>query len=116
MVAGAIVWTVENAWPFLLAAFGIYAVVMMVKGAREALRPVALPALDAAKLSDERTRTVRMTDAEREQVAQTLRAAGTDGRLDLDELEERVAKAYGAKTWADVAPLLEDLGLVPAQA
>lgn len=110
-IAGTIVWTIEHAWPFLLAALGIYTLAMIIKDAKKATKPIALPALDAAKLSDEQNRTVRMTDAEREQVAQTLRAAGTDGRLDLDELEQRVAKAYGAKTWADVTPLLEDLAV-----
>lgn len=59
---------------------------------------------------DDQRRALRMTDAEREQVAQALRAAGADGRLSISELDERLSAAYAARKWADAAPLLEDLG------
>lgn len=41
---------------------------------------------------------VRVSDAEREHVATTLRLAHTEGRLTLDELEERLGEAYRART------------------
>jgi hypothetical protein len=53
---------------------------------------------------------LRASDADREAVAARLRDAETDGRLDTDELEDRLAKAYAAKTFGDLAPLTADLG------
>ncbi|HWM09894.1 MAG TPA: DUF1707 domain-containing protein [Solirubrobacteraceae bacterium] len=49
------------------------------------------------------------SDPEREVVADALRAAGVEGRLDAVELEERLGAAYGARTRADLLPLLADL-------
>jgi hypothetical protein len=56
------------------------------------------------------------SDAERERAAESLRAHAADGRLDHDELEERLGRAYGARTRAELAPLLADLPVVPAPA
>lgn len=55
----------------------------------------------------------RLADAEREQAAQELRHALDDGRLTLDEYDERVQKAYAAGTAGELRPLLKDL-LAPA--
>ena len=52
---------------------------------------------------------VLASDPEREVVAEALRAAATEGRLDAVELEERLGLAYGARTRADLLPLLADL-------
>lgn len=52
---------------------------------------------------------VRVSDAEREEVAQRLRAAATDGRLTLAEADERQALAYAAQFHHDLAPLSADL-------
>jgi hypothetical protein len=52
---------------------------------------------------------VRASDAEREQMAQILRAAMTEGRLDLAEGEERLAAAYAATFRDELAPLAVDL-------
>jgi hypothetical protein len=49
------------------------------------------------------------SDAERERAAETLRAHAADGRLDHDELEDRLGRAYGARTRGELAPLLADL-------
>jgi uncharacterized protein DUF1707 len=57
---------------------------------------------------------LRASDADREAVATQLRAAGADGRLDPDELEERLGQAYAAKTFGDLAPLTADLAPPPA--
>jgi hypothetical protein len=52
---------------------------------------------------------IRASDAEREAVAERLRAHGAAGRLDVDDLEERVGAAYAAATRGELARLLEDL-------
>jgi hypothetical protein len=57
-------------------------------------------------------RPIRASDQERESVVDVLRDAFTDGRLTLDEFEERTAAAYAAKTWAQLRELTSDL---PAQ-
>ena len=53
--------------------------------------------------------TQRASDAEREVVAERIRAAAGDGRLDHDELEERLEAAYGARTVGELATLTDDL-------
>ena len=51
----------------------------------------------------------RAGDAEREQAAEKLRVAAGEGRIDLAELEERLERAYHAKTYAELDALLADL-------
>ena len=48
-------------------------------------------------------RPIRASDNERESVVDVLRDAYTDGRLTLDEFEERTSAAYASKTWATCA-------------
>ena len=52
---------------------------------------------------------VRASDPERERVVEALRAHAAAGRLDPDELEERLGRAYAARTRADLVPLVADL-------
>jgi Domain of unknown function (DUF1707) len=52
---------------------------------------------------------MRASDADRERVAEVLRAAAGDGRLNLEELEERLHAAYTARTYAQLEPLTRDL-------
>jgi hypothetical protein len=54
---------------------------------------------------------LRVSDAERHQVAEVLRRAAGDGRLDMDELEERLEATFAAKTYGDLEPLVVDLPL-----
>ena len=54
-------------------------------------------------------RQLRVSDSEREAVAEQLRVAAGDGRLDLDELEERITAVYSAKTYAELEPITRDL-------
>lgn len=54
-------------------------------------------------------RQLRVSDHDREQVAEQLRQAAGDGRLTLDELDDRLAQAYAAKTFGDLEPLTDDL-------
>jgi hypothetical protein len=53
--------------------------------------------------------SLRVSDADRDAAAERLRDAAADGRLDPDELEERVAAAYSAKTAGELTVLTEDL-------
>jgi hypothetical protein len=52
---------------------------------------------------------IRISDAERAEVSNALCRHFGDGRLDDDELAERLAGTAAAKTRADLAPLLADL-------
>ena len=56
---------------------------------------------------------MRASDAEREAMADTLRAHAVAGRLDTDELEERLQAAYQARTTAELAQLRRDLPALP---
>ena len=51
----------------------------------------------------------RASDAEREQVVGRLRDASSEGRLTLEELADRTALAYTARSHAELAPLTDDL-------
>ena len=55
------------------------------------------------------TPDVRASDAEREQVAETLRTHAAADRLDPEELEDRLGRAFAASTRADLEPLVADL-------
>jgi Domain of unknown function (DUF1707) len=58
---------------------------------------------------------LRAADSDRQKVAERLRQAAEEGRLDLDEFDGRLARAYGAKTYGELDRLLTDLP-VPAHA
>jgi hypothetical protein len=51
----------------------------------------------------------RISDEERHAVAELLRTAAGDGRIDFEELDERLEATYAAKTYADLIPITEDL-------
>ncbi|NYI07166.1 DUF1707 SHOCT-like domain-containing protein [Allostreptomyces psammosilenae] len=55
----------------------------------------------------------RVSHEEREQVAEVLRIAAGDGRLTLEELDERLEACFSARTYADLSRLVADL---PGQA
>jgi hypothetical protein len=52
---------------------------------------------------------LRISDDDRHRVAEALREAAGEGRLDLEELDERLEAAYAAKVYADLVPILADL-------
>jgi Domain of unknown function (DUF1707) len=56
---------------------------------------------------------IRVGDADREAVASQLREHYADGRLTLDELNERLDQAFAAKTRADLNTVLRDLPHAP---
>lgn len=59
--------------------------------------------------------TLRASDQDREQTATRLRHAAAEGRLPAEELEDRLAGAFSAKTYGELAALVSDLprGLAP---
>ena len=52
---------------------------------------------------------IRVSDAERNEVAERLAAHYSDGRLDQAEFDERVSRAMAAKTRGDLDGLFDDL-------
>jgi hypothetical protein len=52
---------------------------------------------------------LRASDTDRERVAERLRAAAGNGRISMDELEERLDATYAAKTYGELAPITTDL-------
>jgi hypothetical protein len=52
---------------------------------------------------------MRVADADRMQVAQLLTEAAAQGRLQMSEYEQRLAKAYGAQTYGELDRLCADL-------
>jgi hypothetical protein len=52
---------------------------------------------------------LRCSDADREETITRLHQAATEGRLDADELEERVSAAYAAKFCTDLVRLTADV-------
>ncbi|MFF8263948.1 DUF1707 domain-containing protein [Streptomyces virginiae] len=64
-------------------------------------------------MSDERPEKplpeLRASDADRDRVVERLRDAVAEGRLDMDEFEERLEAAYKSRTYAELEPLTADL-------
>lgn len=56
---------------------------------------------------------LRASDADRERIAQVLQDAHADGRLTMEELEERLGVLYSARTLGELAQLTTDL--LPAE-
>jgi hypothetical protein len=56
---------------------------------------------------------MRAADSDRQAVADKLKKAMDEGRLDLAEYDERLQKAYAAKTYGDLEGLLDDLPASP---
>lgn len=54
-------------------------------------------------------RMMRVSHADRDQVVEILRVAAGEGRLEAEELDERVEAALSARTFADFEPLTADL-------
>ena len=53
----------------------------------------------------------RASDADRERAAETLRRAGGAGKLDVDELDQRLDAVYAARTHGELVRLTEDVNL-----
>ncbi|WP_221355851.1 DUF1707 SHOCT-like domain-containing protein [Streptomyces beigongshangae] len=61
---------------------------------------------------------LRASDADRDRVTEVLRDALAEGRLDMEEFEERLEATYKARTYGELEPLTRDLPApgVPAPA
>ena len=53
--------------------------------------------------------TLRASDAEREHHAELLREHAAQGRLTVDELDERLDRVYAARTLGELVPVVADL-------
>lgn len=56
---------------------------------------------------------LRATDDDRDRVVEVLRGAAGDGRLTMEELDERVGAALTARTYGELAALVSDLPAAP---
>jgi hypothetical protein len=54
-------------------------------------------------------RELRASDHDRDRIAEVLRQAAGEGRLTLDELDERLEALYAAKTYGELEPITRDL-------
>ncbi|WP_193374026.1 DUF1707 SHOCT-like domain-containing protein [Nocardiopsis salina] len=52
---------------------------------------------------------MRVSDADRDQVAAVLREAAAEGRITLGELDDRLERTYASQVYADLDPLVADL-------
>ena len=59
---------------------------------------------------------LRASDADREATVERLRVAAIEGRLDADELEERLGAAYAARHLSELEPLTADVTPPPPPA
>lgn len=57
----------------------------------------------------ERTPLLRASDADREVAADRLRIASGEGRLDADELDERLTAVYGARYCSELTRMTSDI-------
>jgi hypothetical protein len=60
-------------------------------------------------MTDDAVPDLRASDADREQVAGILRDALAEGRLDMEEFEERLDATYKARTYGELTPITRDL-------
>jgi hypothetical protein len=58
---------------------------------------------------------MRISDSDRHQVAEILRQAAGEGRIEIDELDDRLEATYAARTYADLVPITVDLPAHPTQ-
>jgi hypothetical protein len=56
-----------------------------------------------------RDANIRAADADRERVAERLRAGHAEGRLDMAEFQQRLERCYEAKTLGELSGLVRDL-------
>ncbi len=54
-------------------------------------------------------RAIRASDHDREHVVEILRTQYAEGRLTLEEFDERMTAAYAGRTWGDLLDLTNDL-------
>src|SRR4051794_18461446 len=57
---------------------------------------------------------LRISDDDRHKVAEVLREAAGEGRIDFEELDQRLEATYAARTYADLVPITLDLPMQTA--
>jgi hypothetical protein len=57
---------------------------------------------------------IRASDLDRDAVVETLRDAFSEGRLTLEEFQDRTTAAYASRTWGDLRELTTDLPVQPS--
>jgi hypothetical protein len=60
-------------------------------------------------MEDTRSARIRAADADRERVATTVQHAGSEGRLTLEEVEERLGRVYATRFTDELTALTADL-------
>jgi hypothetical protein len=70
-----------------------------------------LPQADSLELTGRDS--LRASHEDRDKVVEHLRMAGGDGRLDAQELDDRVGAALAARTYGELAALVSDLPAAP---
>jgi hypothetical protein len=65
--------------------------------------------MEGREMDHSETSRLRISDDDRHQVAEVLRRAAGEGRIDLEELEERLEATYSAKTYGEIVPITADL-------
>src|SRR3954452_1375212 len=73
----------------------------------ENIRPTTLTGMEGPLEPD--PARMRISDADRHRVAEILREAAGEGRLQLHELDEPLEATYAARTYADLVPITHDL-------
>jgi hypothetical protein len=58
--------------------------------------------------------SLRISDEDRHRVTEVLRKAAGEGRIDLEELDERLEATYQAKTYGELVPITADLPVAGA--
>ncbi|WP_406862894.1 DUF1707 domain-containing protein [Streptomyces sp. HUAS MG47] len=71
--------------------------------------PVAEPAVAEPPAVADAAGALRASDADRDRIADILRDALAEGRLDAEEHGERIDAVYRAKTMGELEPLVRDL-------
>lgn len=67
-------------------------------------------------LPELRSSELRASDADRERVAEVLREAVAEGRLDMEEFDERLGAAFKSRTQGELQLLVRDLPVSPGAA
>ncbi len=59
--------------------------------------------------ADSGPKGLRASDSDRDRIAEILRDAAGEGRLGMDELDDRLSAVYAAKTFGELEPIVQDL-------
>jgi hypothetical protein len=72
-------------------------------------RPCGLYAIGMTDATGGAPKDWRASDADREKTAEALREAAAEGRIGLDELDDRLSAVFAAKTYGELEPIIADL-------